>query len=271
MSGQVNTNIWLEMLRFPLQGRSQKPRQQGLTMVIDKGLGLGGLKDLLMTAGDYIDFIKLGFGTPALYSGTLLEEKISLTKSFGVDIYPGGTFLEIAVLQNKLLEYIRTAGRIGFTAIEVSDGTIEMSPEVRASAISEARNLGLKVLTEVGKKIPGNKVSVAGYIEQIKQDLAQGACQVIVEGRESGKNAGIYDSEGKFIQNEMEELLEAVGCSRLLWEAPLKNQQQELILSFGPNVNLGNIPPPGVVAVHALGVGGGGDPVYPVYKSQSSS
>lgn len=100
MSGQVNTNIWLEMLRFPLQGRSQKPRQQGLTMVIDKGLGLGGLKDLLMTAGDYIDFIKLGFGTPALYSGTLLEEKISLTKSFGVDIYPGGTFLEIAVLQN---------------------------------------------------------------------------------------------------------------------------------------------------------------------------
>ena len=138
-------------------------------MVIDKGLGLGGLKDLLMTAGDYIDFIKLGFGTPALYSGTLLEEKISLTKSFGVDIYPGGTFLEIAVLQNKLLEYIRTAGRIGFTAIEVSAGTIELSPEVRASAISEARNLGLKVLTEVGKKIPGNKVSVAGYIERISK------------------------------------------------------------------------------------------------------
>lgn len=271
MSGQVNTNIWLEMLRFPLQGRSQKPRQQGLTMVIDKGLGLGGLKDLLMTAGDYIDFIKLGFGTPALYSGTLLEEKISLTKSFGVDIYPGGTFLEIAVLQNKLLEYIRTAGRIGFTAIEVSDGTIEMSPEVRASAISEARNLGLKVLTEVGKKIPGNKVSVAGYIEQIKQDLAQGACQVIVEGRESGKNAGIYDSEGKFIQNEMEELLEAVDCSRLLWEAPLKNQQQELILSFGPNVNLGNIPPPEVLALKALRVGLRGDTLYPVYKSQSSS
>ena len=115
-------------------------------MVIDKGLGLGGLKDLLMTAGDYIDFIKLGFGTPALYSGTLLEENQPDQKLWS-GYLPGGTFLEIAVLQNKLLEYIRTAGRIGFTAIEVSDGTIEMSPEVRASAISEARNLGLKVLT----------------------------------------------------------------------------------------------------------------------------
>ena len=271
MSGQVDSNIWQEILRFPLQGRSQKPRQQGLTMVLDKGLGPGELKDLLVTAADYIDFIKLGFGTTALYRGTLLEEKITLAKSFGVDIYPGGTFLEIAVLQNKLLEYIHTARRLGFNAIEVSEGTIEMSPEVRASAISEARKLGLKVLTEVGKKLPKNKVSVASYIGKIRQDLEQGACLVILEGRESGKNAGIYDSEGRFIKDGMEELLEAVDCSRLLWEAPLKNQQQELILRFGPHVNLGNIPPQEVLALEALRVGLRGDTLYHVYKSQSSS
>ena len=270
MSGQANSNIWLDVLSFPFQGRSQKPRQQGLTMVIDKGLGPGELNDLLMTAGDYIDFIKLGFGTSALYRRNLLEEKIALVRSFGVDIYPGGTFLEIAVLQDKLTEYIRTAKQLGFTAIEVSDGTIKMSPEMRVQAITAAAGLGLKVLTEVGKKISEDKISVDRYIEQIRLDLEHGACQVIVEGRESGKNAGFYDGEGKFIPDEMEALLKAVDGKRLLWEAPLKNQQQELILNFGPNVNLGNIPPPEILALEALRVGLRGDTLYQVCKSQNS-
>jgi phosphosulfolactate synthase len=42
---------------------------------------------------------------------------------------------------------------------------------------------------------------------------------------------------------------------RLIWEAPLKNQQTYLIQRFGPNVNLGNIPTGEVLALEALRAG----------------
>jgi len=267
MGGQAYANIWLEMLHFPLAGRSRKPRRQGLTMLLDKGLGVGETKDLLNMAGDYIDFLKLGFGTSALYSQVQLEEKIHLAKSFEVDIYPGGTFLEIAVLQDKLKEYLALAKDLGYTAVEVSDGTINLSPEVRERAISMAAELELKVLTEVGKKDPGEKAPVENYVRQILRDLANGAHKVIVEGRESGKNAGFYDHEGQFVADEIEEMLAAVGDPHLLiWEAPLKEQQQELILRFGPNVNLGNISPYEVIALEALRVGLRGDTLRSVCR-----
>ncbi|MCL6635209.1 MAG: phosphosulfolactate synthase [Peptococcaceae bacterium] len=265
MSGQASANIWLEMLRFPLGGRTKKPREQGLTMLLDKGLGLGETKDLFNTAGDYIDFLKLGFGTSALYSQAQLEEKIHLAVSAGIDIYPGGTFLEIAVLQGKLKEYIKLAKSLGYTAIEVSDGTINISPEVRERAIAMAAETGLKVLTEVGKKNPDEKAPVDDYVRQIRQDLASGAYRVIVEGRESGRNTGFFDREGRFIAAEIEEIIAAAGAPQLLiWEAPLKEQQQDLIIRFGPNVNLGNISPYEVLALEALRVGLRGDTLRPV-------
>ncbi|MGB9826758.1 MAG: phosphosulfolactate synthase, partial [Desulfofundulus sp.] len=142
-----------------------------------------------------------------------------------------------------------------FTAIEVSDGTITLPPEIREKAITRAAELGFKVLTEVGKK-NGEHHSVQHLVEQIRLDLQHGAYRVILEGRESGINVGLYDGQGQFIHEELEELLYGIGDPRvLIWEAPRKNQQEELILRFGPNVNLGNIPPHEVLAVEALRVG----------------
>lgn len=251
-----NCTTWREILNFPLGNRNAKPRTQGLTMVIDKGLGLGETKDLLHLCAEYIDFIKLGFGTSALYTKDLLEEKINLVKSFGIDIYPGGTFLEVAMLQDKLWEYLNMSKSLGFTAIEVSDGTITISNEVRERAISMAAEMGFKVLTEVGKKDNQDNVPLHEIIKLIKKDLYDGAYRVILEGRESGINVGLYDERGEFIQDELEELLSAISDPQLLiWEAPQKEQQQELIIRFGSNVNLGNIPPHEVLAVEALRVG----------------
>lgn len=271
MIGQASSNLWLDMLHFPIQGRTKKPRDLGLTMVIDKGLGLGEIKDLLSTAGEYIDFLKLGFGTSMLYNQELLEEKIVLVKSFGVDIYPGGTLLEIAFLQGKVIEYILTAKKLGYTAVEISDGTVNIPQEVRARAITTAAETGMKVLTEVGKKDPRDKAHTAVYVEQIKQDIKNGACKVIIEGRESGKGIGFYDRDGRLIQNELEELMAGVGNHRfLILEAPLKIQQQEFILRFGPNVNLGNIFPHEVLSLEALRVGMRGDTLRPVYERTKS-
>ncbi|MDD2444362.1 MAG: phosphosulfolactate synthase [Desulfotomaculaceae bacterium] len=257
-----------EVIGFPIKGREDKPRQQGLTMVIDKGLGLGGTKDLLEVAGEYIDMIKLGFGTSVLYPHALLEEKISLIKSYGVDVYPGGTLLEIAILQDNLREYLKKAVSLGYTAIEISDGTINIASKVRAEAISMAKEMDLKVLTEVGKKYLQDKGQVGHYINQIHGDLRHGAFKVIIEGRESGKNAGFYDKNGHFIDSEMEQMLAAVDDPRaLIWEAPLKQQQQDLIIRFGPNVNLGNIPAGEALALETLRTGLRGDTLRWVYRN----
>lgn len=251
---------WREAFDFPVPGRAGKPRTKGLTMVIDKGLGLTETNDLLDLASDYVDYIKLTFGTSAFYSTRLLQQKIALVRSYGVDIFPGGTFLEIAVLQNRVEGYMERARELGFTFIEISDGTIEMSPEVRRNAIRAALKVDLKVICEVGKKDPSENMPHKRMQEQIAADLEHGAYKVIVEGRESGKGVVIYDADGKIRADEMEALVKGVpNPESLIWEAPLKNQQEELIMRFGPNVSLGNIQPAEVLALEALRVGLRGD------------
>ncbi len=247
---------WQEIIRFPLAHRMSKPRINGLTMIIDKGMGILETRDLLNTSGDYIDLIKLGFGTSALYRNATLIEKINLAKDFNIDIYPGGTFLETAIVQDKLEEYLCHSKHMGFTCIEVSDGTINLHPEIRAKAISRAGEMGFKVLTEVGKKNENDKVPVKEMAVIIRSDLKNGAHKVILEGRESGTGVGLYDKEGGFIKSDFEQLLKEIDDpSQIIWEAPQKDQQVELISRFGPNVNFGNIPTHEVLAVEALRVG----------------
>lgn len=251
---------WDGIVEFPLSERKQKPRENGFTMIIDKGLGLSELADTLETSGQYIDFVKLGFGTSALYTGDVLQKKIKLVRSMGIDIYPGGTFLEVAVLQGKLDVYLEKAKSLGYSCIEVSDGTINMSRSVRKSAIEKALDMDFKVLSEVGKKDARDELSNTDILEQINLDIEWGAHKVIVEGRESGKGVVIYDEQGKIREKELEGILNSISdVNKILWEAPQKNQQQELIIRLGTNVNLGNIHPGDVMSLEALRVGLRGD------------
>lgn len=267
-NGQKN-NSWKDILQFPFVGRTVKPRETGLTMVIDKGMGLTEVKEMLDMAAEYIDMVKLGFGTSALYSSGVLEEKIKLVRSYDVDIYPGGTFLEVAMLQRKLDLYLRKCKELGYSCIEVSDGTITMSSEERQEAVLKAREMGFKVLTEVGKKDPRDKVAGTAIHRQIAQDLASGAFKVIVEGRESGKGVVIYDSKGNVKEDELEDLAIHINDpDAILWEAPLKNQQQALIMRFGHNINLGNVQPNDILALEALRVGLRGDTLRMFLRSQ---
>jgi len=261
---------WKEIFEFPLLGRQGKPRENGLTMIIDKGLGLTETRELLDLAADYIDFIKLGFGTSAFYSHSLLEKKIRLVTSYGVDIFPGGTFLEVAILQGKLPYFLDMAKELGFTAVEVSDGTINMPQRFRTAAIKAALNRGFKVLAEVGKKDPRDMLETERISEQIDRDLADGAFKVIVEGRESGKGVVIYDQQGRIKEKELEMLLDSIGePGRILWEAPWKAQQQALIMQFGPNVSLGNVQPNEILALEALRVGLRGDTLRACLKAKA--
>lgn len=251
---------WKGVIREPLGQRSLKPRRKGLTMVIDKGLGLRELQDLLEIGGNYLDLLKLGFGTSVLYDEKLLRHKIDLCKSAGVQIYPGGTLTEIALLQGHYEEYLNRALELGFETIEISDGTIELSRGKRRHCIKTAVEAGLKVITEVGKKDPSQALKISAQLSQSHDDLDCGAWKVIIEARESGKGIGIYDKNGVIKEDLLHEFV--VGCddcSSLIWEAPLKTQQTEMILRFGPEVNLGNIPTNELIALEALRCGLRGD------------
>ena len=252
---------WEGIVDPPVQTRvTEKPRATGYTMVLDKGLGLHATADLMQMAAPAIDSLKLTFGTSAFYEESTLREKIALVQDAGVDIYPGGTFLEAAVAQGKVAAYVQRARELGFNTIEVSDGTIEMDAATRNDIVKRAKDAGFKVLTEVGKKDPKDAIETTTMHEQIAADLAQGAYKVIVEARESGHGVGIFDSSGDVQTDMVEEILGGINnVEDLIWEAPIKNQQQWLILEFGPNVNLGNIPPDDILALEALRCGMRGD------------
>lgn len=264
-------NSWSDLLEVPVQGRLNKPRNTGLTMVIDKGLGLTELQDMLANASGYIDMIKLGFGTSILYQDQVLRAKIALIRDAGISVFPGGTFFEIAYLQKKVPEYCRLLVDYGFTGIEISDGTVELPREDRMKAIEMAGNCGLQVITEIGKKDPRDKVSLPVLREQIEEDFRAGAYKVIVEGRESGKGVMLYDKEGELKEEELEVLLKnRLAVDNIIWEAPLKSQQQKLISLFGCNVNLGNIAPQEVLALEALRLGLRGDTLRSLLIRQKS-
>ncbi|HWI51848.1 MAG TPA: phosphosulfolactate synthase [Symbiobacteriaceae bacterium] len=248
------------MITSPLPGRNAKPRKQGQTMLIDKGLGLSQTGDLLELASDYIDYIKFTFGSAALYPPALLRAKIGLIRSYGVDVYPGGTFFEVALTQDRVDEYFGRCKDLGFNYIEVSDGTVSITPDQRRRAIDMALAHGFRVVTEVGKKESGVELDPEEAIAQILSDLEAGAEKVIVEGRESGKGAGLYDAQGRLRADDLDRLAAGVpDPAVLMWEAPLKSQQEALIVRFGSNVNQGNIQPDEVLAVEALRLGLRGD------------
>lgn len=258
--GGEGGRAWTDVCPPPVGGRREKPRDEGLSMVIDKGLGLWQTRDLLDLAGDYIDFIKLAFGTSAFYSREVLREKVRLGREHDVAVYPGGTFFEVALAQGSMKEFLREAAEFGMTHIEVSDGTIPMSPSLRRRVIKEVQAAGFRVVSEVGKKHPADRIPATNIREMIEADLELGVYKVIVEGRESGKGVVIYREDGSIDEDELDQLVRRVkDVNRLIFEAPLKGQQQDLILRFGPNVNLGNIQTGEILAVEALRVGLRGD------------
>ncbi len=247
---------WEGVIEWPVRERLRKPRESGWTMVIDKGLGLNAIDDLMQVAAPVIDVIKLTFGTSAFFRYDVLKEKVRTIKAHGVDCMPGGTFQEVAIWQGTFDRYLDRARELGFTAIEISDGTIEMDAATRADAIAKAVKAGFRVLSEVGKKDPKDAQPMAVLAEVVTADLGHGAFMVIMEAREAGKGVGIYDASGLPKEAEIDAFLKGVkDPSRILWEAPLGPQQRYLVLRFGPNVNLGNIPPEDILALEALRCG----------------
>src|SRR5216684_1240352 len=253
----MSERAWPQVVGGLLTGRAQPPRKSGLTMVIDKGHGPAVTADLLEMCGDVIDHWKCTFGTSAFVPADVLRRKLLQLSARGILTYPGGTLLEVAIVHSSCRPFMQHAHMLGFSAVEISDGTIPLPQIRRRNIIRCALDHGLTPITEVGKKDPAQQPTAIELAEQALQDLEWGAAYVTVESRESGQGIGIYDDHGAVRAEEVDAICERMGkqVDRLIWEAPLKNQQAFLIQQFGPNVNLGNIPPGEVLALESLRAG----------------
>ena len=251
----------VKAFEFLLNKREQKPRSKGITMVLDKGLGLETAESLMNIAGDYVDYLKFGWGTSIIHDEEIIKAKVEMYKKHNITPYTGGTLFELAFMNNKLDEFFKRAHELGFPAIEVSDGSINLSREDKLESIKKAKENGFEVLSEVGKKDPNldKELTLDERIEYMKEELNSGSSLIIVEAREGGKNIGIFDKAGNAKEDEIDYILENFDENKILWEAPNKDQQVFFILKLGNSVNLGNISSDDITSLETLRLGLRGD------------
>ena len=236
--------------------RPPKPRTVGLTMMLDKNLGLQGLKDFLDAAAEYVDIVKFGWGTARVFPRDLICRKVELLRRHHVSVCPGGTFLEVAYAQNRVPAFLKEADEIGFDCIEVSDGTLSIPHDDKLDMIRRAKDAGFTVVSEVGKKneMEDRRYSIPERTEHALKELAAGSFKVISEARECG-SFGIFDKSGEIIPEFLEQFASQVGGHNIIFEAPIVHQQQWLISNLGNAVNLGNIPPDSCINLETLRCG----------------
>jgi phosphosulfolactate synthase len=232
--------------------RSSRPRERGITHVIDRGLSVAEVDGLLEVAGASVDVVKLGWGT-ALVSANL-EPKLERYAAYGVPVVLGGTLTELAIRQGRVAGLIAWLRELGLSHVEVSDGTIAIEPQVKSQLISDLAGSGFTVLAEVGSKDADFIMAPYVWVEQIERDLQAGAWKVIAEARESG-TAGIYRADGEVRTGLIDEIVHAIDADKLIFEAPRREQQVWLLHRFGTECNLGNIAPDDVLSLETLRLG----------------
>lgn len=245
-------------MKFPLSNipeRTQHPRTNGLTMVMDKGLSLEEAKNFISAALPFVDIIKLGFGTS--YVTPNLRAKIEFYQSNNIPVYFGGTLFEAYLIRNQFEDYVGMMEDYGVQHVEVSDGSIEIPHAEKCGYIEQLSKMAT-VYSEVGSKDATNIMPPYKWIELMRAELEAGSDYVIAEAREAG-NVGIYRGSGEVRQGLVQEILTQIPAEKIIWEAPQKAQQLYFLELLGANVNMGNIAPSEVIPLEAMRIGLRGD------------
>jgi phosphosulfolactate synthase len=241
-----------------LPERPVKPRNSGMTMVMDKGLSIREAEDFMSVGGEYTDLVKLGFGTSIITPG--FEKKVKIYKKAGVIPYFGGTLFEAFLIRKMFREYIEFLDKHEIEMAEVSDGSYEFEHYRKLEYIKTLAKRG-RVISEVGSKKKEVVYTPDQWVAMMKAELDAGSMKVIAEARESG-TTGIYNEDGSINNKIISAISENVKLENVLWEAPLKSQQAWFIKHFGANVNLGNIAPNEIIPLETLRLGLRGDTFF---------
>jgi len=247
----------MQMLPF-IPERPLKPRNSGITMVMDKGLSIREAEDFMSVGSEYTDYVKLGFGTSLITPG--FEKKIAIYKKAGAIPYFGGTLFEAFIVRNMFKEFVDFLDKNEIEMVEVSDGSFDIEHKRKLEYISKLTERGT-VISEVGSKKKNVVYSPEEWVAMMKSELGAGSVKVIAEARESG-TTGIYNEDGSINNKIICCIAEHVKLENVIWEAPLKSQQAWFIKNFGANVNLGNIAPHEIIPLESLRLGLRGDTFF---------
>lgn len=238
-----------------LPDRTVKPRKDGITMVMDKGLSIREIEDMLSVSEPHIDIVKLGWGTSFVTPN--LDDKLAAYRSANIPYYFGGTLFEAFVVRNQFDDFRRLIDRYQLQYAEVSDGSVDMPQDVKCEYIRTLAQQ-VTVLSEVGSKDEEKIIPPYKWIQLMRAELDAGAWKVIGEAREAG-NVGLFRSSGEVRQGLVEEILTQIPNESILWEAPQKSQQVWFVKLLGANVNLGNIAPNDLIPLETIRLGLRGD------------
>jgi len=241
-----------------LPERPVKPRDYGLTMVMDKGLSIREAEDFMSVGSKYTDYVKLGFGTSIITPR--FRKKIKIYKEAGVVPYFGGTLFEAFIIRNMFKEFVKFLDKYEIELIEVSDGSYDIEHSRKLEYIKTLSKRGT-VISEVGSKKKEVVYTPDEWVAMMKAELDAGSVKVIAEARESG-TTGIYNEDGSINNKIISAISEHVKLENVIWEAPLKSQQAWFIKHFGANVNLGNIAPNEIIPLESLRLGLRGDTFF---------
>ena len=234
-----------------LPERSGKPREQGVTHVIDPGLSADEAAGLVASAGDYIDLVRLGWGTAYVIRD--VGDKVARYRAAGIPVMLGGTLTELAWQQGRLDGLREWLRELEIEHVEVSSGTVSIPADEKRRMI-ESFAEEFTVFAEVGEKDPRALLAPYRWVELIREALDSGAEKVICEGRATG-DAGMYRPDGEPREGLIDEVVHELGAERLIFEAPLKHQQVWFMEHVGSQVNLGNVLPQDVISLETIRLG----------------
>ena len=235
--------------------RTQKPREKGFTMAMDKGLSVRQAEDFVSVSSEHVDIVKLGWATS--YVTPNLNEKLDVYRAAGIPFYFGGTLFEAFIVRNQFEDFRKLLDKYDVPFAEVSDGSLEMDHDKKCEYITELSKQ-VTVLSEVGSKDEEKIIPPYKWIELMQKELDAGAWKVIGEAREGG-NVGLFRSTGEVRSGLVQEILTKIPFEKIIWEAPQKSQQVYFIKLMGANVNLGNIAPEEVIPLETIRLGLRGD------------
>jgi phosphosulfolactate synthase len=213
-----------------------------LTTPFDPGYDPNTLEGHLRQSSHLMCGLKISMACWMIAGEETSRKKVSLASRYGVSPMTGGGPFEVAIAQGQLERYLDLCADMGFQRIECGEGFTDLEMEA-AEVVRRAHERGLEVQFELGKKHEGafEEETVDELIEQGKRWLEAGAVQLVVEGRESAIEIGLFSIEGALHESFADRFAEAFGLDTVTFEAPTKSSQFALLDYFGPDVRLSNV------------------------------
>jgi len=218
------------------------PEMPPRTSPFDPGYDPTTLISHLEQSAHLISSLKISMACWLVANEAATRDKVRAARRLNVPVCTGGGPFEIAVTFGKLPEFLDLCADIGVTHIEAGAGFTDMRMKPR-DVIRLASERGLGVQFEVGEKHAGAFTSdvVDQLVNQGHDWLDAGAQRIVVEGRESAQDVGLFDLQGRLQPKFAERFVGAFGMERAVFEAPNKASQFALLNHFGPDVQLSNV------------------------------